>query len=532
MKPISIAAATSVYESASKCEIVRHFVDHSGLADVSRSLRALTQSLNAEVEEEYWQRVLSPVRRLAFALCSTPLPFDRAAAAVGIDWDFLDKQVRRCQQLYPDSHAALASVVQKLQHLSTEKTSPLIAVLETLHSKSSVGMSVVLRNARMNSPVAAYFAANRALRKAKLVSTRQLREAKLCELLVTIGPCGWFPEYVLSAPRATQIHVVSFRWIRDTWKPGPVFLDGAGAAENDRKHQLGALPHVKDHSRPPDQVQTSVEAEPDLQPMDLIPPLPPFSRTGSQTPGLHAGISDELVSARLCNLSGERAVFISADEGATSLVIDLAESGDSIVRRVPADELEPELFLILRTSGSGDFIAPLADRILGDLAIERRTQQAAWKGSLVATAQRQFGELSRRDLAARVAANLRSNNTSEARPANVHYWMSSKSIRPRKEEDFAAILDFAGIGERFQELWEAMGDIDRAHKRAGQAIRQMLLQKIATTTLEPLERDGEMTFDLGENDGGTLSAFQIISISDEDFEISADRVGELLDSEE
>jgi hypothetical protein len=60
----------------------------------------------------------------------------------------------------------------------------------------------------------------------------------------------------------------------------------------------------------------------------------------------------------------------------------------------------------------------------------------------------------------------------------------------------------------------------------------MLLQKIATSSLEPLERDGEMAFDLGEQDGGTLSAFQITAISEEEFEVPADHIGFLLDSEE
>lgn len=526
MKHVSIGSATSVYETASKCEITRHWVDHAVLADVSRSLRSLAQSLDSEAEEEFWQRVLGPVRRLAFALCSTPLPFDRAAAAACIDWDKLHRQVRLCQQLYPDSHAALASLVQKLQSLSAETGSPFTAPLESLHAES-VGLSVVLRNPRMNQAVAAYFAASAALRNATVVSARQLREAHLCDVLVAIGPCGWFPDYVFSAPRAAQIHVVSFRWIRDPWKPGPVFLNGAGSSsDKSRKHYVGALPQLRGQAAPPSQTL------PDLQAVDLLPPLPPFGKVGSRIPGWQPSAGDETLPARLCHLSGGRAVFVSADEGASSLVIDSTETGDSIVRRVPADELEPELYLLLRTFGGGDFIAPLADRILGALAVERRSQQAAWKDRLVAAAQGRFGVLSRRELAARVAGNLRSQNLSEARPANVHYWMSSKCIHPRKEEDFAAILAFAGMADRTQELWEAMGEIDRAHKRAGQAIRQMLLQKIATSSLEPLERDGEMTFDLGEQDGGALSAFQITGISEEEFEIPADRIGVLLDSEE
>lgn len=526
MKPVSIGRATSVYETASKCEITRHWLDHAGLADVSRSLRSLVQSLDSAAEDEFWQRVLGTVRRLAFAFCSTPLPFDRAAAATCIDWDKLHRQVCLCQQLYPDSSASLASLVQKLQSLSAETSSPFTAPLESLHSESC-GMSVVLRSPRMNQAVSKYFAASAGLRNAKVVSSRQLREAHLCAALVAIGPCGWFPDYVFSAPRSPRIHVVSFRWIHDQWKPGPVFLNGSSApADKNRKHFIGALPQFRDQAVPVNQ------GSPDLQPLDLLPLLPPFGKSRLPIAGWQPNPGEETLPARLCHLTGGRAVFVSADEGASSRVIDSTETGDSILRCVPTDELEPELYLLLRTSGGGDFIAPLADRILGTLAIHRRTQQAEWKCRLVAVAQERFGMVSRRELAARVAGNLRGQNLSEVRPANVHYWMSSKCIHPRKEKHFAAILEFAGMVDRTQELWGAMKEIERAHRTAGHAIRRMLLQKIATSSLEPLERDGEMTFDLGEQDGGTLSAFQITSISEEDFEVPADRIGVLLDSEE
>lgn len=527
MIPVSIGSASRLYETASKCQITRHWLDHAGLADVSRSLRALVQTLGAEVEDEFWQRTLSPVRRLVFAFCSTPLPFDRATAAVSIEWDKLNLQVRRCQQLYPDSHAALASVVQKLQSLGAETVSPFTAVLESLHS-STGGMSVVLRNPRMNQATSAHFADSVWLRNARVVSARQLREAYFCDVLVALGPCAWFPDYVFTAPRAAHIHVVCYSWIRDPWKPGPVFLNGSYLdSDTSCKHLVGALPKLVTQS------PSHISALSDLRPLELLPPLPPFGKHASHAPeGHNSGCArEETLPARLCHLSGDRAVFVSADEGASTLVIDTSETGDSVVRRVPAGELEPELCLLLRTSGGGDFITALADRMLGDQAAERRVQQAGWKAQLLTAAQMQFGALSRRELASRVAAALCARNMTRTQPANVHYWLSTKCIRPRKKEDFAAMLSFAGIAGQTEELWKAMTEIDRAHKCAGQAIRRMLLQKIATSSLEQLERDGEMVFDLGEQDGGTLTAFQITGISSEEFEVSADRIGVLLDSE-
>jgi len=528
MNPVSIGGASCVYETASKCEINRHWVDHQGLADVSQSLRALVQSLGTEVEDEFWQQVLGPVRRLSFALCSTPLPFDRAVAAACIDWEKLNLQVRRCQQLYPDSHAAVASVVQKLQKLGSEPSSPFTETLQTLHGQFG-GMSVVLRNPRMHQAVASYFVASAGLRDAKVVSVRQLREVILCNVLVVIGPCGWFPDYVFSAPRTERIQVVSYRWIRDSWKPGPVFLNSDGSPEgNSHKHRVGLLPQMTSQALPGSQ------GTPDLEPLDLLPRLPPFDRASLRFLGMpkNPASGEETLPARLCHLSGGRAVFVSSDEGASSLVIDSSETDESVVKRIPTDELEPEQYLLLRTSGGGDFIASLADRILGANATVRRSQQAGWKAELMSIAQQRFGMLGRHELAARLAENLRREKLSEARPANVQYWMSSKCIHPRKKEDFAAILTFAGMQESTQALWEAMCEIDQSHRRAGHVIRRLLLQTIASSSLEPLERDGFMDFDLGEQDGGRLSAFQIMGISEEEFEIPVGHIGVLLDLEE
>jgi hypothetical protein len=190
------------------------------------------------------------------------------------------------------------------------------------------------------------------------------------------------------------------------------------------------------------------------------------------------------------------------------------------------------MYLLLRTAGGGDFIAPLADRILGSLAAARRSQQAEWKEKLLEGACEQFGALTRRELSHRIARYLETAGPNGAKAANIYYWMGSKCIRPRDREDFSAMLHFAGMEGREEELWGAMGDIDSAHRQAGHHIRQMLLQKIATASMETLECDGEMDFDLGDQHGGTLSAFQITAISGEEFEVAADQIGHLMEQED
>ncbi|MEK6259920.1 MAG: hypothetical protein AABP62_14970 [Planctomycetota bacterium] len=461
-------------------------------------------------------------------MCSTPLPFAHLAATVGTNWEQLDKSVRQSKLLYPDSYELLNHVFSQLKRLLEEGSAPLIGPLENLHEQHGA-ISVVLRNPRMNRLVTDFFAGSRSLRNAKIVSASQLRGAHHCAALVAIGPCGWFPEYVFSAPRATIIHVVSFRWIRDGWKPGPLFLhksDANSASDANQNHRIGMMPRI------------SVEAtgngfaSDDLHPLDLVPPVPVFAPYGSTFGTSQSNDADDVVPARLCHLSGGRAVFVAADDGSTFLIIDPSETGRSAVRRVPVDDLEQGMYLLVRTSGGGDFIAPLADRILGDLAANRRAEQAEWKERLIRCTVERFGSLSRRELSSLICSELKAQELSQARPANVHYWMSSKCIRPRKREDFSAILKYADLEAREESLWSAMGDIDRAHRKAGHTIRRMLLQKIAEVSLEPLERDGEMDFDLGEQDGGSLSAYQIAEVLPQEYEVPAERIGVLLDLEE
>lgn len=525
MIPLSISSATAVYGDASRCEIVRHWVDHSALAELSCSLRVFVQSLGDEAAEEFWRHSLGPIRRLGFAFCSTPLPFSEAVSAAGFDWGKLRRQVRLCEQLFPDAHEVLANLVQQLEGLSAEADSPFVAVLEQILQQGGE-LGVVLRNPRMNQAVAEFFARTASLRRARVVSPSQLRGGHLCKMLAAIGPCGWFPEHVFSAPRAAAVHVISPRWIRDSWKPGPRFLHSSEEpGSRNSSHRIGAMPKVSGVTGP------DSYSNADLLPVDLLPPMPTFGGNGRPFAG-QSGDGDEAVPARLCHLSGQRVVFVAVDDGSSSLIIDTSEMGHAGVRRVPVGELEPGYYLLLRTSGGGDFIAPLADRLMGGLAEKRRSEQSEWKQRLISAATERFGQVGRRELSVRLSVELQLQNLSQARPANLHYWMSSKCIRPRKIEDFIAIMTFAGLEERSQELWAAMGDIDRAHRRAGHAIRRMLLHKIATASLEPLERDGEMVFELGDEDGGTLSAFQITDIVAEDYEVPADRIGVLLEMED
>lgn len=172
MNSSSISFLTKIYNNSNECNIIRHNVAHDELYHISVALKSLRNSLGLEAEEEYWQQTLSPIRRFIFSLCSTPLPPITIAVESGIDWNKLHHQVRLCQQLYPDSYDSLADLVQRLRNLNGD--SPFLAPLESL-CIGDVRVSVVINISRMNQAVEKYFNEVSMLKKAEIVSARQLR---------------------------------------------------------------------------------------------------------------------------------------------------------------------------------------------------------------------------------------------------------------------------------------------------------------------------------------------------------------------
>ena len=189
------------------------------------------------------------------------------------------------------------------------------------------------------------------------------------------------------------------------------------------------------------------------------------------------------------------------------------------------------MYLLLRTAGGGDYIAPLADRLMGQSAAEARRLQGFWKEKLKAAAVARFGSRSHRDLAARAAPEIRKLGAARANENNVSYWMSPKCIRTRYIEDFMAVATFASLADQGDMLWRTMEFVDRAHRRAGYVIRRMLLKKIAECSLDDLERDGYMQFDLGEHDSGSLAAFRINGLLPDQCEVPTGKIGVPVDLE-
>ena len=175
------------------------------------------------------------------------------------------------------------------------------------------------------------------------------------------------------------------------------------------------------------------------------------------------------------------------------------------------------MFLLVRTGGGGEYIALLADRILGEHSARAREVQIDWKDRL----RRKV----RKDGLHQVVRDLKNYGSRRAIHVNVRNWMSYKSIKTEDQRDFLAVMRLIGLADRFDDYWKTMTLIDSAHRRAGQLIRRQLLAEVRKADLQGLEKLGRMDFELTGMEGGNLSAIRIQNVHPQTFEIDVARLG-------
>jgi hypothetical protein len=300
--------------------------------------------------------------------------------------------------------------------------------------------------------------------------------------LILIGPTRWFPDHLFSAPQVPKIEVISYRWNRSRWRPHSTFV-------------------CPDSARPPSAGEDA-EEDKDGDVEELWPELDwqtLAQRHTSEFDETSGHESHEPVEAQLLSLQGGDGVFLEAR--ASALVIDFDEDEESRVKRVKAREIEPGMCLLLRTIGGGDYIVPVADRLLGGRAPGLRQAQALWK-QLLRNRVRDSSLLE-------VSIGLIELGSQRANEGNVRNWMSQRSIRPQDQRDFSAIMKLIGREHDIDSYWKTMGDIQTAHQRAGQAIRRRLLEQVRATDVSALIRTGRIDFSLPEAEGGRLTAFRV-----------------------
>ncbi len=313
--------------------------------------------------------------------------------------------------------------------------------------------------------------------------------------LYVIGPAYWFPRHVFQAPRAGEIHIFSFSWLRDT-----IPVDGVFPAMLSRR---GGAPTVRTAGGiTAGQKETAVIEAEDIEP---VHDWEHIRRSGlRRSNNSDIGHNEEIVEARAYLLEDGFAVFLDADEDHTVMTLNVRDHEHPDPERIKIRDLGPGSFILLRTEGSGDYIISVADAILGKEAERVRKMQREWKRRLREKLKEAGGDYTE------IAIRLLDLGSSKANEVNLRNWISGRSIKPHDRADFDAIMRLVALEEKADEFWKAMVMIDSAHHRAGKHIRRRLLQKVKNVSTDELEQAGVMHFELDSADGGRLTAFRVI----------------------
>lgn len=517
MTHISLSDVHNIYSLSSQVQIKHQPVKHHDFGSYCLLLRKFECQLSEADKDDYWKNFLQLLRRYRFDLCAAPLPFNHPTVYSPETSKFLRKHLARCQFIYPDLLSSASELVNCLEKLSHLDSNPLLDSLKFTYKKDwqFENVTLLLKESRLIPVVEKILATRYELRRIEIVVPSQLRGSTCYKNLVVIGPTRWFPEYVFSAPRASAIQVLHYSWIRDKWTPKPVFIGSTNLPESKQELFTSIEKRCVNST-------TSVEVVVNyFEPEELLPPSINWSQIARGFPiSSLPSLDQQDTEARLFVLEGSVAVFL--DNESKVIVIALEEDGESQVKRISVADIEIGIFIISRTSGGGDYIISLADRILREEAQRVRGLQNLWKIKLKSAVTRHGLQTVSRHLI-RLGSQMAKNEQ------NIRNWMSERIIRPKDDKDFNAILRLVGLGERLDEFHVAARLLDSAHRSAGKHIRKLLLHQVDKANIHKLEHLGRMEFELDEADGGSLTAFRVVDIAPQLNMIPASKIAQVFE---
>lgn len=509
--------AADIYRCAADHAQESITVENLALRSFTRAVARLQWQLGEQTAEDEWQKLLSSLRRYLFSVRTAPVPLNWSTEVL---LETVQVHARWYQYSYPQLLPYLEAVRNRLISLAQMPDNPLLIALQDLARTHSLAHgALLLKSGPGVATVRQLLGQIPELAGWSIVNEYSLRLPGCYDFIVAVGPRDRFPGYVFSSPRAPHLYSVRYKWPKDHWTPQQAFI--------------GSLaPVTASASLEPDDGEpqgTGLPDEDDASLDDWAQYLGPvYARQAHRETGSED--ADD-TGAYLVLLADDHAVWIDADSDTKVLVLDLDEDvGDSaneeegqehelagqVARRSP-DQLRPGMFLLLRTSGGGDYISPVADRLLGQQAQSLRAMQEEWKGALRSAARAS-------DLTT-LSIELLYSGSKRANEMNVRNWKSPRNIKPRDYADFLAIMKQTGLEAKAQEYWHAASQIDAAHRRAGHRLRKLLLKQVEGTDLTALMQSGRLDFHVPDVDGGGLTAFRIEHFVAEAFLVPASRIG-------
>jgi len=517
MNFLTIDAANAIYECGGGLHIYRHPVAHAGFYRLCYAINTFERALGEAADDEYWATFIRLLKRYRFHMLAAPLPFDWQDPRIPDLEQRLSHHVARCHAIYPQFASQAHKLFDMFRLIGRSSDNPLLdCFLQVWYAQPEEPSAILVKESRLIPATEAVIQSNQALahKRVDVISPTQADYARCYQQLFVIGSVCWFPDHIFSAPRASTIHVISYRWLANRWRPEPLFA-GTPDSLSYRSFFIDTIPGM--------QAADAEESEVLLEPKDILPIIDAkaLSKRLSHTESVLNPYQED-VPARLFVLAGDMGVFVEAADQTKVLAINLDndDGNEDHIQRIPFNELTSGMFILLRTEGGGDYIVEVADKLMGPKLAQRvRQSQIRWK-SLLRKVVEQRGLFE-------TCLDLIDLGSQLANETNVRNWMASRTIRPSKEDDFRAILRLVGLEAEFDAYWKDAKIILEAHQRAGFHIRKQLLRQVRVSDLQLLRKKDQIKFVLPEADGGSLTAFRIEYVDPDIVQVPISRLGEL-----
>jgi hypothetical protein len=211
-----------------------------------------------------------------------------------------------------------------------------------------------------------------------------------------------------------------------------------------------------------------------------------------------------LVKATVVLLENDRFLFVS-DETKIRVLTPNIKKDRVIVNQITLKDLEEDDFIIIRNERDNSLIAEVADQeILKEEAKYLRALQKKWK-------KRLRYNVSKKGIM-RVSEILTNRyKMTTASPQTVRFWCNEESICPTELPVLLQALKFDE--NEVILIYQAMKQIQIAHREAGRIISRKLMEEIKPDIFEELQQKGSITFKSSNFNGASFNIERVVAIN-------------------